>query len=227
MKVDLPEPDGPMTATHWPVWGARADGRRCGARPLARAGDDILAFLDPAGDDLGEVAVGDAELDGNDRGLTVRAQEKDAPRTACCCAAAGLLRHLLVILTALVGRQDAAYLLAAGLPDLLALDAALALGRIGHHQRPELVAALLEDGFELLHLLGGQAEGFHESVADLLEGRRRALRPGRPGARGGRGLGGLTRGAVAERCVRQLEDAVLLVHDKADIGRHAGEELED
>src|SRR5712691_1485422 len=100
---------------------AAAGAGRAGA--LSCAGDDFLAVLELAPDDLGEASVGDADLHGDGPGLAVRAEDEDPPRahraSAATGAAAGLLAHFLVVLGALLRSQGGSNLLAAGFPDLL------------------------------------------------------------------------------------------------------------
>src|SRR5437773_8754569 len=202
-----------------------AAGRFGRARALSRAGDGFLAFLQLPAGDLGEGPIRDAELGGDGLGLAVRAEDEHTPGAGNAAPAGGLLSHLLIVLGALLWGQDGADLLTAGLPDLLALDSPLAVGRAARHQGAELVPPLLEYGLELLLLLGDESERLHEPVPDLLDGGRWALSPGRRGARGHRDLGRLARRPIAEGRVRHLEHAVLLVHEEAHIGRHAGEQL--
>src|SRR5260370_41369449 len=169
----------------WPmaVSEPRAGGRFARARALSGAGDDFLALLELASGHLSEGPVGDAELDGDRLGLAVGPQDEHTSGAGHGAPAGGLLSYLLIVLGALLWRQDGADLLAAGLPDLLPLDAPLAIARAARHQGAELVASLLEYGLELLLLLGGEAERFHEPVPDLLDGSRRALPPSRQAAR--------------------------------------------
>src|SRR5438552_5582258 len=163
----------------WPmaVSEPRAAGRFGGARALSGAGDDFLAVLELAAGRLGEAPVGDAELDGDGLGLAVGPQDEHTSGAGHGAPAGGLLGYLLIVLGALLWRQDGADLLAARLPDLLPLDAPLAVARAARHQGTELVASLLEYRLELLLLLGGEAERLHEPVPNLLDGGRRALPP--------------------------------------------------
>src|SRR5439155_22073702 len=149
----------------------------------SRACDDFLASLQLAAGDLGEGPVRDAELGGDGLGLAVRAEDKHTPGAGNAAPAGGLLSHLLIVLRALLRRQDGADLLTAGLPDLLALDSPLAVARAARHQGAELVPPLLEYVLELLLLLGGETERLPEPVPGLLDGVRWALSSGRRGSR--------------------------------------------
>src|ERR1700694_4010269 len=99
-----------------------------GSLGIAGSGDDLLAFLELASEDLGKVAVGDAELEGDGSRLAVRADGEHAPRSRA------LPRHLRVgqlrvVLGALLQREERADLAARGFPDALGFDPALAVAK--------------------------------------------------------------------------------------------------
>src|SRR5882672_11741777 len=207
----LPTLEPQPWAVAWPPGGAR----------VCRAHEDLLALLEVGGEHFGEAAVGDAEPHRDGRGLGVGPEDEDAPRDGLADRTG--VGHLQVVLGTLLGRQDAPDLLARGLTNPLALDPALVVAGAARAQRANLLPGVLEDRLELLLLLGSESQGLGETLANLVD-RGLARPPARPRARGhaSHGHAVIAGQAESQRGVRHLQDGVLLVHDEAHVGRHAG-----
>src|SRR5439155_18130747 len=202
------------------------------------ARDDLLTFLEVPAQHLGGGAVADAEREGHRLGFAVRVEDPDAPGVAATAerrrvarAAAVAARELLV-LRALLGREDLANLRAGGLADLRGARLALALGKVP--QRRHLLPRLGQDRVELLLLLGAEPEAGHEPLPHLTRratgagavaaGRRSAARRAALTARGPRRTGVGAGGPEAQRRVRHLQHARLLGVDELHVGGHPGQE---
>src|ERR1700682_3091066 len=138
--------------------GAARTSWRCAAGRRS-PDDDFLAFFELASEDFGEVAVGNAELEADGRRLAARVQDENAPRHRALPRELGV-GQLRVVLGTLLCREDGADLAARGLADALSFDPALAVAETARRERPHLLARVLEDGLELLLLLGCQRERF-------------------------------------------------------------------
>src|SRR5215831_12763692 len=139
--------------------------RRRAAARVRRAHQHLLPFLHVAAHDLREVAVAHPGLHGDGHGLARGPRHEETAREG---ALTRELRvgQLGVVLGSLGRGEDDADLLAGRLTDALALHAALAVAAPG--ELAHLLPRGLENGAELLLLLGGEAKRLGQPIADLL-----------------------------------------------------------
>src|SRR5215475_14843432 len=190
---------------------ARPAVRPSAAPCVRRARQHLLSFLHVAAHNLREGAVAHPGLHGDGRGLARRPQHEETAREG---ALARKLRvgQLDVVLGALGWGEDGADLLARRLTDALALHAALAVAAPG--ELAHLLPRVLEDGDELLLLLGGEAKRLGQPIADLLR-RLRGPAAGEAGpSAAAQGDAVLSGQAEAQGGVRDLEHEVLLRNDQ-------------
>src|SRR4029450_5035191 len=124
-------------ATGGPRLQPRARAGAAAARLLGAADgadDDLLAFLELAAEDLGRVAVADAEREVHGLELLAVHHVHAAGRAdvAALAAAAALARAHLVVLRALLGREHLADTRARGFTDARALGLPILLGEAHH-----------------------------------------------------------------------------------------------
>src|SRR4030095_5978063 len=119
---------------------------------------NFLSFLEVAAEDLGEVAVGDADLHGDGSRLALRARDEDATRERALTRQLRL-GQVRVVLGSLLGRENGADLLAIGLTNARGLDAALAFAEAARNEVAHLLGGVLQDRLKLLLLLGCNSGG--------------------------------------------------------------------